>query len=103
MRVELSRFTGRRSIGANEPFVVFAGSMGNSRPGLPERRVLYGARRGRTEPGGRNGASCTTHPSPVPQREIDSMSGSQSESPRSRIHHRHINKAWLGPREHLSE
>lgn len=28
MRVELSRFTGRRSIGANEPFVVFAGILG---------------------------------------------------------------------------
>lgn len=37
-------------------------------------------------------------PPPVPQCEIDSMSGSQSESPRGGHHRVNITKAWLDPR-----
>lgn len=100
MRVELSRFTGRRSIGANEPFVFFAGPMGNSRPGPPPGAAS--SIRGHDGDGqSRADATATATPRippPVPQCEIDSMSGSQSESPRSGHHRVNITKAWLDPR-----
>ena len=67
MRVELSRFTGRRSIGANnEPFVFLLARrpMGTFVPGPGAPSSI------RAEPNGRNGDSCTAHPRPGPQREI---------------------------------